>query len=530
MVSSLQGLYESALAAFDRGEWQQAHALGERLIEGGRDDAELRFVVGASALQLGNVPAAIPHLRRGTELAPQRADLASQLARALVMAGLWREAVAVADAGMALQRLDPSSCTTFGVVYVQANLHDRATDAFSRAVTMAPDNPGYRFNLATSLMFDGQFDAAERECAQCIALNPHSWRAFLLRSQLRRQKPDSNHIDELGRVLARSAGNPEAELHLRLALSKEFEDVGRYDEAFDQLARGKAVHRRHVAYDSARDAKDIRALMRGFEGCVGQGAGCPSQEPIFVLGMPRSGTTLIDRVLSAHPQVQSAGELDNFEVALRREVGLGAGSHEALADVLMDARLDWSRLGQRYLDSTRPTTGASPRFVDKMPHNFLFLGFIARALPNATIVLVKRDPMDACLSNFRQLFAPGMSRFDYSYDLLDVGRYYLLFEEMIDFWRARLPGRIHEVQYEDLVREQVPFTRGLLAACGLEWDDACLSPEKSRASISTASAVQLRAPINDASIGRWRRYGARMDALRRLLVDGGIAVPADTAP
>lgn len=528
-MAPLRGPYESALAAFDRGQWPQAHALGEQLLARGRDDAELRFVVGASALQLGNVPAAIQHLRRGVELAPRRADLASQLARALIMAGAWQEAVAVADAGMALDELDSQSCATFGVVYVQANLHDRATAAFARAVEMAPNHPGYRFNLATSLMFDGEFEAAARECARCIALNPRNWRAFLLRSQLRRQRPERNHIDELQGVLSRTAGDPEAELHLRLALSKEYEDVGRYDEAFDQLVRGKSVHRRHVAYDSARDAKDIHALMRAFDGCTGEGEGCPSREPIFVLGMPRSGTTLLDRVLSAHPRVQSAGELEHFEVALRREVGLGRGAHEELADVLMGSRLDWSRLGQRYLDSTRPTTGALPHFVDKMPHNFLFAGFIAKALPNATIVLVKRDPMDACLSNFRQLFAPGMPRFDYSYDLLDVGRYYLLFEQMVAFWRTRLPGRIHEVQYEDLVRDQAPFTRALLAACGLDWDDACLAPEKSRASISTASAVQLRAPINDASIGRWRRYGARMDALRRLLVDGGIAVPSDDA-
>jgi hypothetical protein len=238
--------------------------------------------------------------------------------------------------------------------------------------------------------------------------------------------------------------------------------------------------------------------------------------------MPRSGTTLVERILSTHPQVHSAGELRNFMVALHQ---MTAATPAFLMDPSFPERvrgLDWESLGRAYLGSTRPLTGHTPHFVDKLPHNFLYAGFIAQALPEAKIICLRRDPIDTCLSNFKQLFELNSPYFDYSFDLLDTGRYYLLFDKLMAHWARVLPGRILEVRYEQLVDEQAVQTRRLLDFCGLPWDEACLRFEDNAAPVATASAVQVRAPMNRDSIGRWKRYESQVSGLLEILGAGGV--------
>jgi hypothetical protein len=186
--------------------------------------------------------------------------------------------------------------------------------------------------------------------------------------------------------------------------------------------------------------------------------------------------------------------------------------------------VDWKRLGEQYVESTRPGTGTRPRFIDKLPHNFLLAGSIAAALPNAKLICLRRDPMDTCLSNFRQLFALSSRNYDYSFDLLDTGRYYLLFDNLMAFWREQLPGRILEVNYEDVVDNQEANTRRLLEFCELPWNDACLRFEENEAPVATASAVQVRAPMYRTAMKRWKRYEPQLADLRKLLEQAGIPV------
>jgi hypothetical protein len=179
-------------------------------------------------------------------------------------------------------------------------------------------------------------------------------------------------------------------------------------------------------------------------------------------------------------------------------------------------------LGEMYLASTRPLTGKKPRFVDKLPHNFLYAGYIANALPNARIICLRRDPMDTCLSNFRQLFSEKSPFYDYSFDLLDIGRYYVLFHQLMAHWQRVLPGRILQINYEELVESQELSSRRLLEFCGVSWRDECLRFEANSAPVATASAVQVRAPIYRSSLKRWKRYGEQLDGLRDLLLEAGI--------
>jgi tetratricopeptide (TPR) repeat protein len=371
-------------------------------------------------------------------------------------------------------------------------------------------------------MYSGDIEAAEREYEACIALDPTYWKAHLALSQQRRQSPGANHVDALEALSVKHETEADAALYLNLALAKEWEDLGEYPKAFRHYVRGKASQRAQRAYSIDRDRGIFKALMAA-SGPRPDDRASESAEPIFIFGMPRSGTTLVDRILSSHSQVRSAGELQEFGLLLKRMSG-SRTNHLLDDDTIARAeRVDMEQLGNRYVESTRRAgTGATPRFIDKLPHNFLYAGFIARALPNARMICLQRDPMDTCLSNFRQLFAVKSPYYDYSFDLMDTGRYYILYRELLSHWHQIMPGRILEVRYESIVDDLEGQARKLLEFCGLSWESACLAFEDNQAPVATASAVQVREPINRKSVGRWRRYESELAGLRELLRGAGI--------
>jgi hypothetical protein len=253
--------------------------------------------------------------------------------------------------------------------------------------------------------------------------------------------------------------------------------------------------------------------------------GHPTQEPVFIIGMPRTGTTLIERILTSHSAVYSAGELSNFGQQLNRLSGVSSVRLLEAAILRAGASIDPALLGKAYLDSTRPGTGITERFVDKMPLNFLNVGFIHRALPNARIICVRRNPMDTCLSNYRVLFSPEKATYyRYSFDLLETGQYYLLFDQLMDHWAEVLPGKVLQVDYEQVVANQEIESRRLIDFCGLDWEDACLRFEKNTAPVATASSAQVRQPIYSSAVERWRHYERQLQPLRELLEDNGVTI------
>lgn len=515
-------LHAQASAALNRKDGRQANELATQLLQQEPDHPEAHYLAGLAAMELHQTPRALEHLHRAASMAPRHPDYAVHFARALVRAHRTGEALQVANIASTLKPDNPLLLDALGTVYAQCHAHERAAAAFRRATALAPDNPICHFNFAMSLTFSGDIEQAETELEAGLALAPHSWSAYGARSRLRRQTRSNNHIDSLLLLAQQASGDPVAQSQLHMALAKEYEDLGDHARAFDHLVTGKSANKSERGYSIARDEAIVEALIRAFPEPQSPTAGCRSDEPIFVIGMPRTGTTLVERILSSHPEVYAAGELENFGVVLERLSG--ARSPVLLsADVIAHARnIHWEQLGDHYLASTRPATELKPRFIDKLPHNFLYAGFIANALPNARIICLRRNPLDTCLSNFREPFAETSPFHGYTFDLLDTGRYYVLFDRLMTHWKRVLPGRILEVDYETLVSSKEASTRQLLAHCELPWNEACLHSERNSSPSTTASSVQVRTAIHQGAVQRWKKYEAHLGGLRELLAAAGI--------
>ena len=515
--------YAQLVAAFNQRAWQRALRLAQQLMPQASRHAGVHYMVGVAYLELQQMPQALSHLHQATDLDPTQLDPVTQFAKALAMVKMVREAQLAADKAMALAPNDPLTFDTLGVVYTQTHAHAQAAAAFGRAVALKPTYPPYRFNLATSLVAAGEVATAELELEACIRLDPGYWKAHLTLAHLRRQSATHNHIERLQTQLARQDENLEARTYLNMALAKEFEDMADYSAAFMHYTQGKSAGANRD-YSIAHDEALFAAIIDSFPAPQTAVAGYPTDEPIFIIGMPRSGTTLVERIISSHPDVYSAGELTNFGVALKRASGSRTPLMLDLDTLTHTRNLDWKQLGEAYLSSTRPATGQRPRFIDKLPHNFLYAGFIAKALPNARIVCLRRDPLDTCLSNFRQLFAAQSPYYSYSFDLLDTGRYYILFDRLMAHWQRAFPGRILEVSYDTLVESQEASSRQLLEFCGLPWNDACLRFEDNPAPVNTASAVQVRASVYRTALKRWKKYEPNLGELQSLLTQAGISL------
>ena len=518
-------LYVELTQAFNQQAWLQTRDLAARWFATLPPHPSVCYMAGVACLELEQFTPAIEYLRQATSIEHTRADFAVQFAKALSLARDDERAGEAADRARTLSKGNAALLDTLGVIYTRAGNHASAANAFREAAILAPRHAAFRYNLAMSEISAGHLDAAESELEACIALEPRYWIGHLKLAHLRRQTTSHNHVSRLEALLRQcgpNRGDSVGGMCLHMALAKELEDLERYDDAFEHLVQGKAAGAVPNDYSISDDHALFDAITKAFAIPAPEAGGYLSDEPIFVLGMPRSGTTLVERIVSSHPDVWSAGELLNFALCFKRLSGCRTAALLDAATVKAASTGDLHELGEAYIASTRPGTGKTPKFIDKLPYNFLYLGHIANALPNATILWVRRNPLDTCLSNFRQLFAPNSPFSGYSFDLLDVGRYYVLFHRLMEHWQRILPGRILEVSYEALVNSQHDVTQGILDFCGLPWNDACLHFERNPSPVATASAAQVRSPIHKNALHRWKHYERQLAPLRDLLEKSGV--------
>ena len=397
--------------------------------------------------------------------------------------------------------------------------HEAAERCCARARALRPDDPGHLYNHATALIALGRLDDAETALDRVIELAPGDGDAWFNRATLRKQTAQRNHVDALRqRVAATPAASP-MQVPLHYALSKELEDLGEHAESFIVLRRGADARKRGLRYRVEDDLSTMRLIAEAFDAdfFARTHAGHDDPRPLFIVGLPRSGTTLVDRIISSHSGVASRGETSDLAMALVHSAG-PASSKEAL--VRRSTTLDFRALGARYCSHLADT--AALRQIDKTPINFLYLGLIAAALPQARIVHVRRNPMDVCYAMYKTLFRMA---YPFSYDLDDLARYWLGYAELMAHWRALLPAeRLLEVDYEDLVANQEAVSHRLIAHAGLTWEDACLHFERNPQASLTASAAQVRQPIYRSSVSLWQRYRQQLEPLAARLRAAGIAI------
>lgn len=467
---------------------------------------------------------ALVHLQQSRAKPRDSGDFRAFHAETLAVEQLSRDALPACDAVLARSPSRPETLDMLGAAYAMNNAYQRAVDVNRRAVAVRPDDARTHYNLAAALMFTGDFAGAERAITRCLDLQPTLWDAYTVRSKVRRPGADRSRVDELLALLDHHGDQPRARERLNLALAREYESLHEYARAFECMMAGNAAGRSYRGYDAGRDERLFDALLRQGPAVQSAASGCETDEPIFVFGMPRSGTTLVERILSSHPRVTSCGELRQFGMLLKCLSGSASADLLDADTVLRACDLDAKTLGERYLASTRPLSGRTPHFVDKFPHHFLYAGLLARALPRAKMICVRRNPLDTCLGNFREVFSEGSTFHGYACDLLDTGSYYLRFDHLMAHWQQVLPGRILEISYESLVENQETETRALLEFCGLPWDPVCLTFENNRAPAATASAAQVRSPIHRDAVRRWKFYEKQLAELGDMLIRAGISL------
>jgi len=471
-------------------------------------------------------PNALKHLDRALAVAPAVPKLLFCRAQCLLALGRRGDAGLAATATLARASADAALLDALGSLFSFLGDQHRALEAFERAVAIAPDNAHFLFNRATVYRFLGRLADAEADYDRVVALRPDDFEAYKNRTDLRTQTPARNHVAELERLVARGFANWNGEVQIRHALAKEYEDLGRYAESFEQLSLGARKRREHLRYDVATDVATVDWIIEAFAR-VPRAPGPPPAArrhggPLFIVGLPRSGTTLVDRILSSHSAVCSAGELSDFALALVARVR-GENGHAELSRrelVARSAHIDFGALGREYLARARAVAGEGT-FTDKMPLNYLYCGIIRQALPDAKIVHLTRHPLAAGYAMYKTLFKDG---YPFSYDLVDIGRYYVGYRRLMRHWDEVMPGVIHHVEYERLVADQSGQTRRLLDFCGLEWQDACLDFHRNASPTTTASAAQIRRPIYDSSVAQWRHYATELAPLRDLLTAAGIEI------
>lgn len=473
----------------------------------------------AAAQRLGQVQVALELIDRAHELAPGDALIGLHKARLLETLGRSDEARRLAA------QVEHSAPRGLAVLIELGNFHSlcgkysKAAVLYRRVSALAPENVQNWFNLAAAERFLGNIPAAEAAYECGLSRAPMHTQGWYLLSGLRRQTPEHNHIARLEALLP-SARAWSDQFHLAYALAKEYEDLGQHEPSFERLKYGADLRRRHMDYRVSDDVGAIDAIIRTYTADVlrALAPGQDSDAPIFVLGLPRTGTTLIERILGSHSQVFAAGELNHFAIALTQALqtlrpGARLAKREAIA---CSPQLDFAALGRAYLDATASVARDFPRFIDKMPQNYLYCGLIAAALPQARIIEVIRHPMDTCYAMYKQLFTMA---YPFTYDLGDLAEYFIAYRRLMAHWHETMPGRILRVRYEDVVANQEHETRRMLDHCGLAWEEACLSFERNSQASTTASAVQVREKLYASSVGKWRRYERQLAALTQRLRD-----------
>lgn len=504
-------------------DWSQVKACAREILNRQRNSAEGRFLLGLAEKQAGRLEQATNAFSTAIELDEARYDAAVELADQYMHLGRYGAAAELLARYESRMANSPLYLDRTATIYMNIGFPERAWPLLEKANELQPGVELLQAHMAECAVFIGKIEEAKAIYRKLLEKHPDHQQNHLKLSELVRAT-DGTHVEQMKGVLQRTGLEPKHNIFLYYALGKELEDLERWDEAFSYYKMAGDAARSESDYDVDTDVvlidKIIEVCNRGWlnETQRTKVSGNREKTPIFVVGLPRSGTTLTERILSSHSQVESAGESFFMGISIKQESRVRTSDTMNPSVIAAAARNDVGRIADGYLQAIEYRLGDAPMFIEKYPENALYLGFIAAAFPDCRIVLQVRNPMDSCFAMYKQ------SYFRYAYSLRDLGRYYVAYDRLIRHWRELLGNRLIEVEYEAMVSDQEKQTRRLLDRLGLAFEESCLSFEQNVAASNTASTVQIREKVHTRSVRRWTRYEKELQSLKEHLVNAGIDV------
>jgi tetratricopeptide (TPR) repeat protein len=488
------------------GRLEEAERLYRRVLRDNPENVDALRLLALIASNAEKSEEAEKLLVRAIGIAPDFSQALLDLGRLCKEQDRFAEALEYFDRAVALDPSQPQAHFMRGSTFARASFTHEAIEAYRKCLALRPSHIGALLGLGHVLKAIGDYDGAVESYGACIREAPDFGETYWSLANLKTYRFDGAAIAEMETRAAASA-NPQSEVNFLFALGKAHEDRGDFEQAWRCYRSGNEKQRAQVAYDPVQtevmNDRLIETYSAGFVAARAH-AGNLDASPIFIVGLPRSGSTLLEQILASHREVEGTSELPyigRIATSLNRNREGGLNYPEAMRELSPE---HLRALGDDYLAYARMhRRTAAPRFIDKMPNNFPNAGFIATILPHAKIVDARRHPLDACLSCYRQLFAKGQN---FTYDLTEIGEYYLQYQRMMDHWARVLPGRMLTVQYEEVVADFENQVRRLLDFCGLPWEDACSRFYESDRTVRTPSSEQVRQPIYDRSVGYFRNY------------------------
>jgi tetratricopeptide (TPR) repeat protein len=506
-----------AVAAQRDNRMEEAEKALRKILADDPDNVTALRLLGNIGVENNRWPAAHRLLGRAVKLAPDFVLAWNDLAGLYMREERFEEALEKVGKAIELDPRMPFSHIMHGNILAKAQRHEESLEAYNMALELSPLHGGALSGKGHVLKTIGRQAESIEAYRLCIQTHPALGEAYWSLANLKTFEFNSQEVEVMMRMVEDEGLADEPKVNMLLSLGKHFENESEYDRAFAYYQRGNDLRRANEIYDPVQTEVIHNRIIEVFDRSFfesRQGYGDPDASPILVVGLPRSGSTLIEQILASHSQVEGTMELPDLSRLIRDMNRKQKGRSEYPEIVQNLTSEECVELGQQYLSSTMRYRSGKAFFIDKMPNNFPMVGFLQMILPNAKVINARRHPLDSCLGSYKQLFFKGQS---FTYDMFELGEYYLQYQRIMDHWHQVLPGKVLDIHYDQMVLDQENQTRRILEYCGLPWEDQCLRFYETKRAVNTASSEQVRQPIYTKALNFWRHYESHLGELIEIL-------------
>ncbi len=502
---------QMARQCMQTGQYNRAEGLLKQVLKEDPDNAEANFSMGILCEKFNRMDISIPLFKKSIDNAPGNIEAYFKLSVALFTYGNHEALEKILES---IPQVDPGNVVhlvRLGLLFRRLHDHQREEQAYLQAIEFDPNYYQAWANLATVQLILGKLEEAQESARRAIDINPQKPAGYYTLTHLAKLDPGSSEVEALEAIYEKANANTEDKMQAAYALGRVLDAAGEHDRAFEFMAAANDAGRQMSPPSEQSDTQlfdliEAQIAQSFFTSAVSSGSN--NDQAIFVVGMPRSGTTLVEQILASHPLVAGAGELEAMRsIAIFTQTITGKPFPQSTAELNSQQLAEISKL---YLKQLNRHTGNAKRVVDKMPYNFLYVGLIKMLFPAAKIINCQRDPKDICISIYKNRFESNHS---FTHDLTALVDYYRRYERLMSYWNKVFPYQIYNIQYEDLVVETEEEVRALLSYCGLPFDSQCLDFHRLDRPVATVSSEQVRQPINSGAIGKWKAYRKHLKPL-----------------